>query len=235
MKRVSGTFLGFFWLFLEPLMFMLMYVFLVKFVFGNSTPNFHLFIFLGLTTWAFISSSILNSTVSIARNKAIFEQVYFHKFVYPTIEVIVSSYVFLISNLLIFILILFSNVTLTPHFFAFPLIMIIMFTFTLGVCLIASHIGVYFFDLWNILNFILRLAFYITPIMWSYDFINNPYVNLLKMNPASVIMESYRNIIMYGKSPNYLSLFILFLFSLVLIRLGCNLITKYEGEYGRVI
>lgn len=234
-NRVAGSYLGFLWLFIDPLMFMLIYSFVVQFIFNNSMPNFNLFVFVGITTWKLISGTILNGPTSIVRNKAIFEQVYFHKFVYPTIYLTVNLYEFLIGNSLIFVLMLFAHVPFTWHIVEFIPITIVMFCFTYGITLIVAHLGVYFFDLRNILDFILKFLFYFSPIMWSYEMVQNKWINILKINPISVIIQAYRDILFYGISPNYKALLCVLIISLILIKIGYDLISKYEDEYGRII
>lgn len=65
--------------------------------------------------------------------------------------------------------------------------------------------------------------------------IDIPVVRLLKYNPMAIIIDSMRNCLMYGKSPSYIALLIITAFSAVLIKTGYALISKYEGEYARMI
>ena len=234
-NRVAGSYLGFLWLFIDPLMFMLIYSFVVQFIFNNSMPNFNLFVFVGITTWKLISGTILNGPTSIVRNKAIFEQVYFHKFVYPTIYLVVNLYEFFIANSLILVLMLIAGVPFTWHILEFIPITFVAFCFTYGITLIVAHLGVYFFDLRNILDFTLKFLFYLSPIMWAYEMIQYEWVNLLRVNPVSIIIQSYRNIFFYGISPNYIALGCLLLISFGIVKIGYELISKYEDEYGRVL
>jgi len=234
-NRVAGSYLGFLWLFIDPLMFMLIYSFVVQFIFNNSMPNFNLFVFVGLTTWKLISGTILNGPTSIVRNKSIFEQVYFHKFIYPTIYLVVNLYEFLISNSLILVLMLIAKVPFTWHIVEFIPITIVAFCFTYGITLIVAHLGVYFFDLRNILDFTLRFIFYASPIMWAYEMIQYDWINFLQLNPVSIIIQAYRDIFFYGISPNYIALGGLLFVSILIIKLGYHLISKHEDEYGRVL
>ncbi|MFI3210946.1 MAG: ABC transporter permease [Peptostreptococcaceae bacterium] len=233
--RVAGSYLGVLWLFINPLMFMMIYSFVVQYIFNNRMENFNVFVFIGLTTWNLISRTIMMGPTTIVRNKSIFEQVYFHKFVYPTIYTLVGLYEFLISNTLILLLMLIANIPFTWHLIEFVPITIVVILFTYGITLIVSHIGVYFFDLSNILDFTLKFIFYLSPIMWSYESVNFKYSYLLQLNPISIIVQSYRDILFYEQSPDYIYLLILLIISIILIKIGYKLISKYEDEYGRVI
>lgn len=216
-------------------MFMLIYTFVVNNIFGNEIPNFNLHVFIGTTTWKLISGVILMSPTAIVRNKSIFEQIYFHKFIFPTIYLVVAFYEFLIANILILFLMYFAKVTFTWHILEFFVISIVASLFTWGCSLIVAHIGVYFFDLRNILDFSLKFLFFLTPIMWSYENRDFSFMNYLKLNPISVIIESFRNVLFRGTSPDYFKLLFVTFLSCVLILIGYTLISKYENEYVRVI
>ena len=105
--RVSGSYLGFLWLYIDPLMFMLIYSFVVQVVFNSQMENFHVFVIIGLTIWNLFSRTVLMGATAIARNKGIFEQVYFHKFVYPSLYLMSYIYEFVLSICLVLLIMLF--------------------------------------------------------------------------------------------------------------------------------
>jgi len=234
-QRVAGSYLGFLWLFLQPLMFMVIYTFVVTVIFSNDIPNFNVFVLIGLNAWSLISRTIMVSATAIARNKAIFEQVYFHKFVYPTIYLVSYVYEFIIATSLVFAMMAFAGIPFTLHLFEIIPVLFVTSLFSLGCGLIVAHIGVYLFDLSNILEFTLRFIFFLSPIMWSYENFNFHLMWLLRANPVSVLLGSFRSAILYGTSPMYLYLLGIGLFSCVLIQIGYRLISKYEDSYARIV
>lgn len=233
--RVAGSYLGFLWLYIDPLMFMIIYSFVVMIIFKSNIEHFNIFVLIGITAWNMFSRSVLMAATSIVRNKAIFEQVYFHKFVYPTIYLMSYIYEFLISMSLIIVMIFVERVPLTWHFIEVVPVLFTLSLFTYGCSLIIAHLGVYLFDIRNILDFTLRFVFYLTPIMWSFENLKFKFMWLLKINPMQVILGSFRSCILYGKSPVYLYLLIICIFSCVLIQIGYKLISKKEDEYARMI
>lgn len=233
--RVAGSYLGFLWLFIDPLMFMLIYSFVVMVVFKSRIDHFNVYVLIGVTAWNLFSRTVMNASTSIVRNKAIFEQVYFHKFVYPTILLVSYIYEFLIAMSLILIMLFVEGIPITWHILEFIPVLFTLAVFSYGCGLITAHIGVYLFDLRNILDFTLKFVFYLTPIMWSFETFDSPLVWILKLNPIQVILGSFRSCILYGKSPVYVYLLAIILFSGVLIYIGYNLISKKEDEYARMI
>lgn len=233
--RVAGSYLGFLWLYIDPMMFMLIYTFVVQVVFRNKMENFHVFVLIGITSWNLFSRSVLMGSTSITRNKGIFEQVYFHKFVYPTVYVMAYLYEFFIAFGLIFVMLVVSGIPLTIHLLEVPLVILTQVLFTYGCTLIVSHIGVFLFDLRNILDFTLRFLFYLSPVMWSFDMVQMKYAWILKLNPMAVIIGSYRSCIFYGKSPVYAYLLAISVLSCVLIEIGYHMISRHEDAYARMM
>ena len=234
-QRVAGNKLGFLWLILQPLMFMLIYSFVVMMIFNANMPNFHIYVLIGLNAWSLIQRTIMISATAIVRNKAIFEQVYFHKFVYPTIYLMSYVYEFLISTSLVFVMMIVGGVPFTLHIFEMIPVLFVTMLFALGCGLIVAHVGVYLFDLANILEFTLRFIFYFSPIMWSFDNLNFAFLWVLRLNPVAAILDGFRSALLYGRSPNYLQLLVIALLSCVLIQVGYRLISKYEDNYARII
>ena len=234
-QRVAGNKLGFLWLILQPLMFMLIYSFVVMVIFQSNMPNFHIYVLIGLNAWSLIQRTIMISATAIVRNKAIFEQVYFHKFVYPAIYLMSYVYEFLIATTLVFAMMIFAGVPFTWHIIEMIPVLFVTMLFAFGCGLIVAHVGVYLFDLANILEFTLRFIFYFSPIMWSFEALNFPFLWVLSLNPVAAILGGFRNTLLYGQSPHYLQLLLITIFSCLLIQIGYRLISKYEDNYARII
>ena len=235
-QRVAGSLLGSLWLFLDPLMFMLIYTFIVKYIFQNNTPNFHIIVFIGLNAWKLFNSTIMLSATSIIRHKAIINQINFPKYIYPLVYALVNLYEYIIASSLVFVLIYFSKIPFTFHIFEMIPITIVLFIFSISLSLLVAHLGVYFLDLRNILDFSLRFLFYLSPIMWSFSSMSDGILkNILLLNPIALILESYRNVLLNNQSANYLGLMIILLISLFIMAIGFKTIEKYEKNYGKVI
>ena len=235
-QRVAGSYLGILWLYIQPFMFMLIYSFVVTNVFNQSTPNFNIFVLIGLNAWTLFQRTLMIGATAIVRNKSIFQQVYFHKFVYPTIYLISYVYEFLISSSLVFIMMAFAGVPFTWHIIEFIPVLFCCILLTYAFTLVFSHIGVYLYDLANILEFTLRFLFYLTPIMWSLERLEGTsFAMIMKFNPMASIINSFRDCLMYGRSPDYLALLIISVCSCIVILIGYKLISKYEDAYARII
>ena len=110
-----------------------------------------------------------------------------------------------------------------------PFIMLVQFLFTLGVIFITSAINVYVRDLEYIVNFIIQLCFYATPILYDISMFSVAPAwayNLLKWNPMGVIISSYRDIFYWGNMPHIKSLLVVLLGSIILCIIGHAIFKK---------
>ena len=57
-SQVAGSYLGWMWWILDPLLFMLVYTFVAMYVFKYQVDNFPLFVFLGITVWNFFGTTV---------------------------------------------------------------------------------------------------------------------------------------------------------------------------------
>ncbi|MGL4388096.1 MAG: hypothetical protein ACRCTJ_01720, partial [Brevinema sp.] len=81
--RVSNTFLGYIWWFLDPLLNMSIYVILVRFVFSQREPNFPIFFFSAMLVWRYFSMTVAQAATSIILHQHICRDTYIPKFIFP--------------------------------------------------------------------------------------------------------------------------------------------------------
>lgn len=233
--QLSSTYLGYLWWLLDPLMYMLVYMLVVTVIFQTRVENFAIFVFCSVLSWKWTTSSIMESTNSIKARAGILQQVYIPKFILPLIKSMVNATKFLFGVLVLLGLILFYRIPYSIHNLEFLFVFIVNFIFILGMSFILAHLGVFFRDINNILNFTLRLWFYLSPGFYALDRIPEKVRFLWWLNPLTAIFESYRNVFMYNKSPLYLPLFIWLLISISLVVLGLKYLYKFDKNYTKVV
>jgi ABC-type polysaccharide/polyol phosphate export permease len=84
-----------------------------------------------------------------------------------------------------------------------PVLLLIQFIGTMGACLIFAVVGTYLSDLGNILQFLIRLRFYLSPIIWTVNDVvpESLYMLYMILNPFAGLLESYKNIVILGLPP----------------------------------
>jgi len=236
-SEVAGSYLGWLWWFLEPLCFMFVYAFLVLAVFKTSEQYMLAFVFIGNTIWTFFDKSLKSSVKLISSNKAIVTKVYIPKFILVLVKMCVNFFKLLVSLLIVAGLMAAYQVPLSLTMIQMIPILVLVFLFTFGVCVIFSHFGVFVEDLSNVINILLKLLFYFSGIFYSVaKRIPAPYGNIMAtLNPVAFFIEETRKILLYGINMNFSIYAIWLAISIALCVIGVKLIYKNENSYVKVM
>ena len=236
-SEVSGSYLGWIWWILEPLLFMLVYTFVVQFVFNSGTKNFPIFVFVGITAWNYLNNSVISSITIIKSFRAIISKVYLPKYILILIRMYKNLIKMGVSFLLILILMAFYNVPLSWKLvFLLPTVLVhIIITFAFSV--IVAHIGVFIADSANLLNVIMRFLFYISGILYSItERLPEPYGTIMfHINPIASIIQDYRNVILFHNYPNFYYLFYWLIIGLLLSVIFLKVMYRYENTYVKMV
>ena len=100
-SEIANSRLSCLWWVLDPLLFMLVYTFVVKVVFDRGTANFPVFVFIGLTVWNFFNKVLTSSVKLVLANKSIVSKVYIPKYILLIQKIFVYLFKMLISFLII--------------------------------------------------------------------------------------------------------------------------------------
>jgi ABC-type polysaccharide/polyol phosphate export permease len=150
------------------------------------------------------------------------------------VELTVQTFHFLTGFAVILGMMFFFKVSLSVHLLEFFVIAGVNAVLIYGLTLLVSHLGVFFLDIKNIMNILLRLLFYLTPIFYDVASLPERLRMIWWFNPLTTMIESYRNVVLYGRSPYYLQLFIWLVISSILLLTGIKIQQKYGNLYAKV-
>lgn len=230
--KYKGSFLGVLWSFINPLLSVLVYAIVFPLILKNPQPNYVVFLIIGIVPWNFFVTVMNQGVNTVVINGNIIKKVYFPREILP-ISVVTSGLVnFFISCLIILGFIVFGGMSLSPVMLLAPVIAIIQFILSLGLLLVLSAINVYIRDVEYIVNFIMTLLFYATPILYSSElFKNTAFAWIMNINPLAHIINAYRDVFYYQQLPNFSSLGIVAGLSLVTLIIGYNIFKKLEKGF----
>jgi lipopolysaccharide transport system permease protein len=199
--RYRGSVLGFFWSFINPLMLLLIYTFVFKYVMPaapQGTDPYPLFMFCGLLPWTWFSSSLMESSGVLISGGNLIKKVLFPAEILPIVTVTANMvHFFLALPILVFFLIWFSAPLTVAELACFPLVVAVQLIFTLGCALILSALTVHFRDIRDILSNILTLWFFATPIIYSYKYAPVLARRFMNLNPFAHLAISYQEILFF--------------------------------------
>jgi ABC-type polysaccharide/polyol phosphate export permease len=234
---VAGSYLNWLWWILDPLFFMLIYMFISEIVFGRGEPNFPVFVFCGLTCWNFFNGTVTSSVKIVRAYKSIITKINIPKYILLLQKIYENMFKFFVSCGLILVFMIFYRVPFTVYLFNLIPVLIIFCVLTFGISCVMLHFGIYVADLSNIVPLLLRLIFYMSGIFFSISTrIPAPYNDILRrVNPVALVIDSFRRAILYAESLDWVALGIWFFIGILISVIGISIIQKYEGSYAKVM
>jgi lipopolysaccharide transport system permease protein len=218
--RYRGTWLGFLWSLLNPLIMTVVYTLVFVFFFRVSVPDYSVFLFCALLPWNWFNEAVNSGTDCFVARSMFVRDAIFPSEILPIVSIGASmmNYVFSLPVLIIGLFVF--KVSIGWTLIALPLIMAVQFLFSLGIVFILGTFNVFFRDLRYIVQNLLMALFFLTPIMYEVSNIPARFQFFLKLNPMEHIINDYRNIFYYHTWLDWRDTLIVFVISLVLIVLG---------------
>ncbi len=196
--------LGFLWSFLDPLLLLLTYILLVHYIFGRGGPQFPVLLFIALLSWKWFASSLGRSVTSITSKVKLIQSVQFPLAILPLSGIIIGFFDWLFGFIILLPMLFVFEASLTLNVLWLPVLLLIQLVLTIGACFIGAVLGTYLSDLGNIIQFAIRICFYLSPILYSVnERVPERFATLyLLLNPFAGLLESYKNVLIRGEPPS---------------------------------
>ena len=190
MLRFQQTVAGFLWIIIQPLIQML--IFYVIFGLMIKVPTngipYQLFFLSGFVVWMFFTQVVNNSAMSLVGNIGVIIKSYFPRIALPLSTVASALVDFGVSFIILMIFVLINGgYPITLRYLLLPVLLVLTAVFSSGVGLLFGALMVVFRDMKNLLNFIVLIWMYVTPIMY----------------PTSIAPDKYQ-ILFYHQSTDQL-------------------------------
>ena len=234
--RYKGSVLGFAWMFINPLLQLIVYTLVFSVILRNGIEDYYLFLFVALIPWIFFSTCISGGCTAILAQGDIVKKIYFPREVLP-VSFVTSQFInMLLSFLVVFAVLLFSGKGLNPFALIYlPVIMLVEYILALGFTFIFCSLTVYFRDLVNILNIIAMAWQFLTPVMYSEDMVPENLLPIFRANPMEPIIIAYRDILYYKRAPHLETLLESIALGLILLILGAFIFRRLQRGFAENI
>ena len=201
--RFAGSYLGIFWAFVNPVITILLYWFVFERALNAGTQTtkagiavpFVLWLIAGMVPWFYFSEAWTNGTNSLMEYSYLVKKVVFQISILPVVKIVSSLYVhafFIGFTLLIYTAYGFFPTLYMLQMLYYSLCMIVL---AMGLAYLCSALAVFFRDLTQIINILMQVFMWMTPIMWNIDamVISPPVMLILKLNPMYYVVSGYRD------------------------------------------
>jgi lipopolysaccharide transport system permease protein len=239
-------------------MFVFNLVLKVRFADHDSPKQVALYMLAGITVWAAFAETISRSTNTLVENQNLIQKVIFPSEILPPF-LCVSSLINMCIGLPIVILgvILFQlfpdllgapealvplanpakETTMPPmglgwSMLALPLLMALQALFTVGLGYFLATLNLFLRDVYHLMGVFVTVWMFATPIFYPpQKVIMEGYGWLLKINPMYWLITSYREILIFGKWPDWLLLGQFALVAVVVLFLGSRFFLAQKPQF----
>jgi len=229
--RYKRSVLGFLWAQLNPLLSMLVLTLVFSKIMVMQQPHYAVFLLSVLLPWTFFSQSLSYATESIVGNADLIKKVRVAKLVFPVAAVVSNLINLLLSfiSLVLIMLVLRHPFHLTLLYLPVPLIALVILT--LGATFFFAAANVYYRDVAHILQIVLQVWFYVTPIIYSLEFFPMKYRVYFKLNPIIYLLNGFRLSVYYGMLPTPQSVLASFVCAFAALYFGFKIFRKYQDDF----
>lgn len=207
--KYRGSLLGYAWSMLNPLLFML----ILTMVFSHlvrGIEHYHLYVLSSMLLWTMGNTAISMGTQSISSNALILRKIKMPVWVFPCVP-LGSSFQNLILALFPYLVIhIGTGLSFKAELIAAPLVLFAFCIFVCGISLTLSSLNVFFRDVGHVMEPVMALLFYATPVFYSrtQPEFSERIQNLLALNPFTHFLEAWRACWLPAYSLNYSQLLI---------------------------
>ena len=229
--RYKRSVMGFAWSLLNPLAQLLVFGFVFTRVLPLHIQNYPVFLFSGLLPWSWFSGALFEATDAIVGNRELIRRPGFPIAVLPVITLLSHLVHFVLAVPVLLLFILAAKITLTWTILALPLIIIIQFVFMLSLAYLLSTIHVTFRDTQYLLNILLLLGFYLTPVFYDSTAVPPKSQLIYSLNPMYHLINAYRSILLHGMWPDFVSISLVGAASLILLLIGYRYFHNTSSQF----
>ncbi len=195
--KYAGSAFGIFWAFVQPVITILMYWCVFEFGLKSTPPvqdvSYIFWFATGMVPWFFFSDALNAVTNCLIEYGYLVKKVVFDIELLPVIKILSALFIHLVFIGLLFLIAFANGEPLTAS-----VVQVLYYLFCATVLVYAfgkftSAIILFFRDLGQIVNIVLQIGLWATPIIWSYVIVPPKYQWVVKLNPVFYVIEGYRD------------------------------------------
>ncbi len=200
-SKYSGSAVGALWAIAEPLATVLIYWFVYTVAVGGSMDEvpYYLWLSVGIAPWFFVSDGIRMVTLSYRDYAFLLKKTPIDKGVLPTARML-SAFISHIIFLAIVIVLCIAEGRFEIHLPSLCVLAIMSMLFVWVVGSITAVLCAKHRDTSNAVGIVLNAGFWLTPVFWNVGAVDGILHKLIMLNPAAIIVEGYRDAILYGNT-----------------------------------
>lgn len=230
--RYVGSVAGFFWSVIHPVVLLVSYTFVFSVIFKQSLGP--LFLLCGLLPWLLFADTVIRNCSVITDNTPLITKTVIPAEILP-ISITLSNLVHHLigMGILLVAMIVFDGLHFSALWILLYMPMLLLLAQGLGW--IAAGLHVFLRDTIQVLQILMFLWFWFTPVIYSADLVPENLRFLIHLNPMAVIVTGYRNSLLHLNQPSALEVLVVLGVSLGVFLLGGLLFRQAKPAFADVL
>ncbi len=241
--RYKGSVMGLLWSFFNPILMLMMYTFVFSVVFKSrwgfggeeSKTQFAVLLFVGMIVHGLFSDVLNRAPSFILSNVNYVKKVMFPLEILPVIAMGAALFHSLISlSVLLAAFVLFNDYLHWTAVLA-PFVLLPLVILTLGLAWILASLGVFLRDVGQTIGIITTIMMFLSPVFYPVTALPEEFRPWLMANPLTFIIEQAREVLIWGRLPNWAGLGIYTLCAIVVAWVGYVWFQKTRKGFADVL
>ena len=246
-KRYAGSYLGFIWAMVQPVVTVVMYWFVFDNFFGQKAQMlstgismpYVLYLTAGLVPWFYFTEALTNGTTALLEYNYLVKKVVFKISILPIIKIIAATFIHLFFALVLLVVAILYGCYPTIYTIQILYYSFCLFVLVLGLSYTTCAVVVFFRDLTQIINIVLQVGMWATPILWNITMISdNPTLTtVIKLNPLVYVVNGYRSAICEKEwfFADFYSTMYFWIFTVVIFGVGALIFKRLKTHFADVL
>jgi lipopolysaccharide transport system permease protein len=236
--RYKQTLLGVAWVWLKPLVTMLIFASLFGALAKLDSRGlpYGLVVLVAMIAWNLFSQIVTDGGNCLVSNSGMITKIYFPRLVLPLVSLLVSTVDFFGACLFVIVMFLWYQIVPSLNLIFLPLFFTILILQASGLALIFASLSVKYRDFRIVVPYVLQVGLYVSPVAYISATIPEKYQFLYFLNPMASVIEGFRWCF-FGNAfaPNWGNIAYSTLFSLTILFIGIRIFRAAESKFADVI
>jgi lipopolysaccharide transport system permease protein len=212
-SRYRGSLLGLAWSFFNPLLMLAVYTFVFSVVFkarwGVETSNkgdFAIILFVGILVHGIFAECVNRAPTLIVGNASYVKRVVFPLETLPWVAMGAALFHALVSLVVLLLAQLLIRGVLPVTIFYLPLVLLPLVLLTMGLAWLLSALGVFVRDIGQMTGILTTILMFLAPVFYPVTSLPEGLRRWIYLNPLTFIIEESRDVLIWGKAPDFIGL-----------------------------
>jgi ABC-2 type transport system permease protein len=195
--RYSSSALGYVWTVLDPLMMSFVYWFVFGVIFTGRSKGikpYILFLVIGVLAWQWFNGGVNDTTRALQAESKLVRSTNLPREIWVLKIVLAKGVEFLLAiPVIVLFMVKYQKPPTWDTLWALPAALLLQAVLITGVGLALAAVTVLVTDMQRVVRILLRVMFYLTPVVYSIHVLKSPLLrDLMAVNPMTGIIDLYR-------------------------------------------